>query len=154
MLLLLLATLSIYCLPIHRSAYRFTREGSTPPPPRERPRTVGASVVPLQFSCKVNLSSAVQVVPAAVWPTCAFELVPFAACATVEAQQQKCSYCFRGYCGAEKRKAVRVEPRIQWSTEREPSTGVCSSRSYFCSSLLCCYHKQALRLPHGATVSW
>lgn len=86
--------------------------GLDPPPPRERLRTVGASVVPLQFSCKVNLSSAVQVVPAAVWPTCAFELVSFAACATVEAQRQKCSYCFRGYCGAEKRKAVRVEPRI------------------------------------------
>lgn len=153
MLLLLLATLSIYCLPIHRSPYRFTREGSTPPPPRERPRTVGASVVPLQFSCKVNLSSAVQVVPAAVWPTCAFELVSFAACATVEAQRQKCSYCFRGYCGAEKRKGgSRGASHIMVDRERT-STSVCSSRSYFCSSLLCCYHKQALRLPHGATVS-
>lgn len=71
----------------------------------------GGQNVPLQLSCKVNLSSAVQVVPAAMWPTCAFELVSFAACATVQAQQQKCSYCLRGYCEP-KRGRRFVWPRV------------------------------------------
>lgn len=51
----------------------------------------------LPFSCLMTYPPWVQVGPAAMWPTCAFELVLFAACVTGAAQQQKGSRRLRGH---------------------------------------------------------